>query len=366
MSRTILASVLLLMLAGLSPAGAATSVGLYLSDASPLYLSKIINPTISTDEIDLKVYFLAQVINEAEEVVATYESEIFELRTGTQVIYGNSVGMKDPVYESSEVGEYVENYGYFPFGKYTVCIKLLEWESGGDITDDCISYDPSLYAIPPRLDYPEDSSTIDYDWPTFYWLPASAPGVSGSDIRYRITVKEMYAEQTREEAIDDNTVFYSEENLSDLFMLYSSDITTFDTTRSYVWQVDARSVSGSSMGVSQVWIFKPEVDTFQPEVDTLPVFIIPTDRPSGTVYAADEFLYFAFRGMYTSQHLQVSIVDGLGERLGRYPSRLFLNYGDNRYALPLRKIRKLKNGVRYTLVIDDEKGDHHYVNFIKD
>src|SRR6185295_7309435 len=93
---------------------------------------------------------------------------------------------------------------------------------------------------PPVLNSPADRSILQTPYPQFTWMPPT-PVQMFDNLNYEITVSEILEGQSPMDAIRYNTPVYAKTNGQQTFETYPSTYSKLDTTKTYAWQVVARS-----------------------------------------------------------------------------------------------------------------------------
>ncbi|MDP1623157.1 MAG: hypothetical protein Q8M08_12550 [Bacteroidales bacterium] len=158
----------------------------------------------------------------------------------------------DVGYTNKEYEEIILRTRTLPAGTYTICVTVLEANSGAVLGKQCI-LQPIAHASPPELITPFNEAEVKDPFPVFLWLPP-APLRTGEFVNYTIKIVELYDEQVPIEAMDANPAFYTEKSILSTSFQLPVSASDFEPDHYYAWQVTA-FINGYEAGFSQVWSF---------------------------------------------------------------------------------------------------------------
>jgi hypothetical protein len=183
----------------------------------------------------------------------------------------------NPSYPNSDLKSKTTQSGRLPEGEYTVCVTVLNIDNVPLVSNVCSNF-TIIYPQPPQLIYPVDGDSLDANtkYPTFQWTPVIVP--PNYPIKYTLKIAEMLQGQTPLQALSANVPTYSNENITTSSFLYPIDAFPLDTSKSYVWQVQAVDQNGfpptQNNGKSEIYTFSfrhPVIPVQQVMSGSLPV-----------------------------------------------------------------------------------------------
>jgi len=191
--------------------------------------------------------------NENSELIATGQTMTFEVKKGTTnfkvsdlpKIPDVSYLAKDPKYKQSFM-----NTGGAPPGDYKICCELRRTDNtvaGEDCFDQKI-----IGGDAPQLISPRDEEEIRIDNPVFTWMHIKAPG---SNQTYTIKIVEIRGDQSPDEAMKRNTVFFEKEGISQTLFQYPASAPKFEAGKKYAWMVKVGDLQ-SNISIFDRWGIK--------------------------------------------------------------------------------------------------------------
>jgi len=309
-----------------------------------------------------RAYLIGSVSDMSGHELVEFRTNFFSVGTGVTKVNYNEIGLIYKNFMDLEFQGSFERTRYFPIGEFNLCATLIQFESEKVLAQTCVPTHV-LPLQPPRLVYPIDSAKIKTTDPIFSWLPVTGPGASQSTIRYQITVKQIIDGQSSSEAIYSNPDLLTADNIPNTFYPYpSTSLNNLEYGQQYVWQVKAYS-GDYVLGQSEIWIFKPVMDSIRPPKPMDSSFAVPAKVLDGGIHYAIEQLRFKYDGTYTSKQLDFKIYDNNYAEIKGKKARLWQNYGNNKYSIELGKIKGMKPNNNYLLVLTNEKGEQYFLRF---
>jgi hypothetical protein len=108
---------------------------------------------------------------------------------------------------------------------------------------------------PPGLISPKNGASITVPQPTFTWSPP-APSPTGQ-VTYEVKIVEILPNQTKEEALRTNPVWYEVTSLRTATLSYPRSARALETGKKYAWQVKMVS-DGREVNRSEIWAFQKD------------------------------------------------------------------------------------------------------------
>jgi len=244
-------------------------VQLYQPPPNQWRLEHLWNLTLTnTSEKPYSVYLSVN----AEEVS---EGKVFEGTSAAFELAGRFSGRVNPrslepadiSYTNSNIEEFIYRTGSLKEGVYTICVAVIDANSGLELGKNCI-VQIITHISPPELIAPFDGTSV-YDMnPVFIWT-APMPLDPRTMVSYRLRIVEMLGEQVPLEAIENNRAFFTQSNIPATSFQYPIAARSFKSEMNYAWQVTAYNSRGNyELGKSPVWSFQ-KTDEFI--TDSLPL-----------------------------------------------------------------------------------------------
>lgn len=214
-----------------------------------------------TGPSNLRVYLTAN-ISTAGKQVATLKSGEITLTPGAQSISATTISTAQLQYLNQGIADVEALTGTFPAGNYKVCYNAycITPDCDGLGADAVYNETPECFELivePPTpllLSMPEDKAELEYQRPTFNWIPP-IPVSNVSGFNYLYTLVEKNKSQSCQDAIVRNRPVYKQSGIEQIVQPYPPEINDLDTGKSYCWKVDGL-VGDIPVAQSEVWEFK--------------------------------------------------------------------------------------------------------------
>jgi hypothetical protein len=284
-----------------------------------------------------------------------------EVKPGVNLFSFNNLQVERENYGSNEQTQKLRSTGLVPYGYYILCATLLDPLTNDQIAFNCVeqNFGPNT---PPQLLSPSNEEEITTQNPLLVWIPPS-PVQANETVLYDLKLVEILNNESPYDAIVRNPLLLFQKDIPSTSLLYAPGDYPLETGKTYAWQVMAKS-GGSSLGETEVWSFKVV------KTDSRPT---PETPESGSYYKlkktldggyaiAGEKLRFAYDNKYDSAALKYRITDLYGKEFTPKDIQPMRKSGDNRYELPLKKM-KLKTGQYYMLEVFSSKNERQVMLF---
>lgn len=196
-----------------------------------------------------------------------------------------------------------------------------------------------------QLVVPFNNDSIEVLNPLLQWEGINIP----FGIPYRVRVTEIYYGQDPLVAIEmnpPNLEFQSEQNL----LIYPPDAQPLKYNNRYAWQVMAIDKS-KIMATSEVWVFT--IADRQTTEKNNECYRTITKEINNDNYLYASTIKFAFENRTNSKWLKYQIIDlNSNKRLSGMPE-VEIDYGLNKISIELSKIKDLKKGQMYMMVVNE-------------
>lgn len=199
--------------------------------------------------------------------------------------------------------------GFLPVGHFNVCVAVMKInnENIDLIAEECetIEVEP---ASPPILVTPGDEEILDIVRPFFTWLPPT-PINSFNNLTYDWILKEIQENQNPSDAIQQNIPIHSEENLNGNYLLYPSSLPELDTSKTYVWQVAAKS-SNNAISKSEIWTFRVRKYGLDTLISASGDYYAPLTRQNNASYATfNDVIRYVYLNELNDSMAKINIYD---------------------------------------------------------
>lgn len=144
--------------------------------------------------------------------------------------------------------------GLLPIGNFDACYTFFEHRSDvvTEIAEQCreVFIEP---LGPPQLIYPYNQTAIEEKMPQFSWLPPF-PLFLFSNLRYDLSIVELYPNQSPLDAIGQNIPYFQQSNLFSTSLLYPQSAPGLALNKQYAWRITAKN-NDVPVSYSEVWQF---------------------------------------------------------------------------------------------------------------
>ncbi|MBC9929535.1 hypothetical protein [Chitinophaga qingshengii] len=251
--------------------------------------------------------------------------------------------------------------GFLPAGNYMACYSMVVEgdKSGNQPGEDCIPFTIEPVS-PPLLNMPANSSELDTRLPQFSWIPP-APLNLFNDLNYDLTLAEVYANQSPEEAIQQNIPVYRAPGLRNIFANYPSGAVQLDTGRQYAWSVTARN-GRLFAAQTEVWTFRVK-SLPQPGQEPADAYVELKKELDGAVVRTGRILHVSYTNEAVDSTLRYEIIP---LETGQRPvdeGLLKIIRGHNRFDVPLER-SGLSSGRSYLFRLLNSRGEYWQLKFI--
>lgn len=326
-------------------------------------LGNVLNPIITSTYTSTKDVFIhSSILGLNNALIGEYTTNSFMLNSGTMTADYTTIGISSTEFYDLQFESAFFATGYFPVGEYTICIQLIENETGKILSEKCLTTRSSVLS-PPRLVFPKDQSELRYAVPIFNWLPVVSVNSIYESIFYQITIKEKLSVQSPYEAMANNVDYHNADNLASTFYIYPAGINLgFEVGQQYVWQVKAFS-GDNFVGESEIWEFTPVIDSLLAQELAEGSYAVAQKELNSSFYITNGTLRFQFEGQYAPKSLTYKIYSDLLEDITPSNLELLQKLGDNRYSMSISGLTGIHHKSFYTLEISNEKHEKFYVRF---
>ncbi len=247
-------------------------------------------------------------------------------------------------------------------GKYVVCYSILVTDSkqGKPGAEDCIRFIVEPVS-PPVLNLPADKSSLETPLPQFTWIPP-APVNLFSDLNYDITLVATIANQSAEEAVQQNMPVFHTSGLRQPMVNYPAGAPALDTGVTYAWQVVARN-GRQYAAETNVFTFKVLKPAQESEED-LSSFVALTRDGRGKPLQAKELLKCSYMNEAAEKSVKYEIVSLDKRNSVVAGGMLTLQPGANLITVPLRRAGRLTEGGLYIFRFQNARSETWELKFI--
>ena len=221
---------------------------------------------------------------------------------------------------------------------------------------------PSIPSFPPHLVYPFNEDEIESRLPNFTWT-APAPLSPKDPVRYQMKLVELVGYYPPKVAIRQLPALYLKEGLRSQIHPYPLQADKLEINKTYVWQIEARTLGGRYLGHSEVWTFRlkdPEAkkESKKPKGP----FVELKRKLDGSYYPAFGFIHFRHDCEYEEDAIQWKIHDMWGNKL-ELPASSLEQVAKNLFSLEIPPGSGLLEGNYYVFEMSDPKGQTSKLKF---
>jgi hypothetical protein len=216
--------------------------------ATDIWNVTLINPSARS----IPVIISGTLEDSREGIVVTGVSKMVTLPPGRKTITYDDVKSGNVTFKSGKWREAFTRTGNAPSGNYTICITVKN-ETGEEIGNDCINQPVEIISAL-NLISPADGDIIESgQLPLFSWLTAM-PTPVGS-FTYKIKIVEIKGNQSPEEALKKNQVWFEKFDLKTATFIYPIAAKKLEKNKKYCWQIDVIQ-NNQSIASSETWKFE--------------------------------------------------------------------------------------------------------------
>ena len=322
----------------------------------------------STKE-NITIFLEGYCSEEKDGMIVTGVSKIFVVKPGKSTYGYNDFKSGTVTWENKKYQKILIETGNAPSGIYTICVTA-KYENG-DIADNekCIQQiieitteQQIILVTPDNKEKVDPESNI-----TFTWVPLVPAPTEG----YILNIVEIKGKQSPEDAMLNNTAWFSNKNMKSALLQYPIDAKQFEPKKEYAWQVMVKTEGKENEFVkSEVWIFSVgSKDVEKPPkeqvVNELKYFYQLTKEPTNNyIEVSNDTLNIQFINNYaSSEHIIANIYDVENQTMlmSNVSNSIKDINGLNRISIILKKM-SLRPGKHYLLIVSDSK-NNYYINF---
>jgi len=321
---------------------------------------------------EMKIYLKGFASEEKRGMIVDGQSKLFNLPVGEKNYGYNDFKDGTVNWINKELQTILLRTGNAPSGNYTICVTAFNEE--GEIVgqENCIEQSIELtFQQEITLITPVDEEKVNLkENLTFSWTPMSPLPKEG----YILKAVEINGNQSVQEAISKNSVWFTEKDLKTTTFQYPLTAKKFEVKKKYAWQVTAKGNDKNEEIVkSDVWSFiiispveKEESVIKPPIINLLKFYYELNEEPNNRFVEVDhDTLDVQFINNYiSSEKVTFKIYDDSKSLVNKNKENSLknaLNVGLNRISIGLKSFNLLPNKY-YLLQISDYK-KNYYINF---
>lgn len=250
-----------------------------------------------------------------------------------------------------------------PSGKYRVCIYFTFKNGIEIIASKCMEHE-IIQCPQTMLIYPADESVIAERNPLFSWAAANRMAAD-EKLSYSIHVKEIFANQSKEEAMRSNLEVFADKDVSNTMLLYPPSAFPLEIEKKYCWQIRSY-INGELCNESEVWQFEfdePQYKKDKPKKKDKSYATLSRELDGGYYPLTGDTLCFRWDGVYNRGNVIYKIYNSQNQSLTETMPVLERRPLDNLFDLDLSGIT-LANGY-YVLEVMTEKNERWVLRFKK-
>lgn len=283
--------------------------------------------------------------------VLTAVTGFFKMGAGVLQLNENNLNPIQYNYLSSGIDSKIQ--GLLPVGAYTACYTLTSTTEKVEFAENCFEFDVEPLS-PPLLAFPTDSTQSDVQPLQFIWMPPTPAGMF-SRLHYEILITQINDHQKADEALQQNSPFYTQSSIINNNMNYSGNNLSFEKDTWYAWQIIARD-DRSYAAKSEAWVFKVGSPSVEKTVIDQAPFLKMKKNGSDKGIAQNGILKLSYINETTDSVIKIRIVELTGEKQSReFTSKL--HAGENLMEYDVSKKYKLKEGVIYEAQITNSRNE---------
>lgn len=360
-SKTVLC--LLVLFTIILPAKGQTTLKMLPVQSYKLSIEDIWNATVvNSGAQTLKVYLVGQFFDKNNQPILEVYSKYFDLSSGVTNVSPYNTETSKLAFQNEMYRDIINKTGNFPNDKYTLCLKLIEFESINPIAEDCRDYF-SLSVAPPDLLSPGNGAEINIDHPVFTWTPPK-PYVPGMHVSYNIKYVEVLPGQTPEEAILNNPAWYSATDIAQNMLQYPIDAQQLLMDRKYAWQVHAiDDDSKADLGATEIWSFHFPLQKPVKLNDSI-CFVLLKEGNDAEYYTASKLLPFSFDNDHHDESFEVKLFNNADVDITPRNLKITRASKDgNGYFIDLQSYDVFKPNSYYLMKVHTQDNRSYYIKF---
>ena len=277
----------------------------------------------------------------------------FSLKSGINVFSNSDFVIE---YFENERSKYFQSGIPLYSGSYEICISLdvLQGENGQvrECTQLNLSNDFFIHLLTP-----DDREEIETLNPLLQWI-TNLP--NDNNIRYHLVLTPLEPFEIAEDALGHN-LKYIEINLDNRQFLYPLNAPQLIYGKQYAWQVFALT-DDKVIGVSEAWIFTP-VNRNETIIEKKDCYRVISKNFNNGNYLYGSIMKFAYQNNNSEQMLNYSIGDLNTGKMISDPPRVPLKAGLNKIELQLKRLKGIKEGHQYIIVIRNSNNETYKLTF---
>lgn len=261
-------------------------------------------PMVSAYALTPESMMVVSILSTESSITAQVELSLLDVQTNETIVRVTSglfnihqgVNQLSPVSTSWNTsfngitGTFVQTHHQLPPGEYRFCILLKSSNLESNI-EECESLESDLDMMLNLL-YPTDGQIIENPYPLLSWMH-NGPFGSGN-LRFRLTVVEVYKDQTAEQAIQENPIVFMKSDVTTHNVPYPASAAELIPNHRYAWRVEA--LDGSRIvQTTDIWEFY--LASFTPE-PIMKYVELKKNQSAGIYPVKDERVYFKFKDGY--------------------------------------------------------------------
>lgn len=306
------------------------------------------------------VYLKSVVSHSNGSFIVEGSSEPFSLKPGPNLISAAALNLKPYYYNQAERLNGLSATESFPFGAYTLCMRVFLADNSSELALACQEVDIKPLS-PPMLLNPYHQSSVYHAYPLLMWT-APAPMPAGMQVSYDLRLVEILGGQTASDAIQRNFALLDMKDLRQTFFQYPANAVKLEKNKQYAWQIVAKG-DEYLIGSTEVWSFSLASDSPGTETARPDQFYKLKSQVDGGYGIAIESLGITYEEAYVPGQMQITVYNAQHQPLNIKDLSMSRLYGDNRFVINLKESGKFKNGQFYFLEIRGAKGDKGIILF---
>ncbi len=298
----------------------------------------------------------------SEELTAT--STQIDLQPGAKQMNAVALTPIQYNYINTEIAK--SNEDFLPIGNYNICYKLVTITAEPvTIAEECVSFDVEPLS-PPLLTVPSDGAELTSPPSQFTWIPPSPINLF-KRLAYEVVFVEVYGEQKPQEAIQQNTPFYTEQYIRNNTLTYKALNNNFQKDKIYAWQIVARDDKDYATK-SEVWTFViRESSRIEKIIKGTPFVKMKLNEPDMAI-APNGILKMNYSNRCNDSIVEITVFQKDKNQFGmaRTSKKIRVQAGENNLNIDLKKDLGLKNINEqnlYSVELINSKKENWVLNF---
>lgn len=297
------------------------------------------------------------------EVALTATTNPILITNGAQQITSSNITVQYD-YPSALISDHSPD-GFLAIGTFNACYTVHGDIVGGKsgALNECtdIVVEP---VSPPTLTIPCNGCYAESATPLFTWLPA-APINLFTNLTYEMKLVEVLPGQASSEAIQINAPVLLQDGNTNSFFNYPTSGTWLDTTKTYAWQVIAKSANEDA-SQSEIWTFKLKSDSVVLDPISKNPYVRLKQSISSAATFCDGNLNFQYRNEASDSTVSFTVYSLSDNSLYATVKTgiLTLKEGDNYLSILLFDDKRFVSGDSYLLELINSEGEKWKMKFI--